>query len=96
MKQRAPMRKKSKPRSSSSKLSRRSARSADIEMGRRIRLRRWETGISQIELAGRLGLSFRQVQKNEKGTTGSARLPSYPLTEEWPYFPAPHTLPPKK
>jgi transcriptional regulator with XRE-family HTH domain len=37
-------------------------------MGRRIRLRRWETGISQIELAGRLGLSFQQVQKYEKGT----------------------------
>jgi transcriptional regulator with XRE-family HTH domain len=74
MKQRAPMCKKSKPRSSSSKLSPRSARNADIEMGRRIRLRRWETGISQIELAGRLGLSFQQVQKYEKGTR-SARLP---------------------
>jgi DNA-binding XRE family transcriptional regulator len=68
MKQRAPMRKKSKPRSSSSKLSPWSARNADIEMGRRIRLRRRETGIPQIELAGRLGLSFQQVQKYEKGT----------------------------
>ena len=67
MKQRAPMR-KSKPKSSSSKLSPRSARNADIEMGRRICLRRRETGISQIELAGRLGLSFQQVQKYEKGT----------------------------
>ena len=36
-------------------------------MGRRIRLRRRERGISQIELAGHLGLSFQQVQKYEKG-----------------------------
>src|SRR6266571_1226619 len=69
MKQRAPMRKKSKPRSRSTKLSPRSAGVADIEMGRRIRLRRRETGISQIELAGHLGLSFQQMQKYEKGTS---------------------------
>jgi len=36
-------------------------------MGRRIRLGRWEKGISQIELAGHLGLSFQQMQKYEKG-----------------------------
>jgi hypothetical protein len=61
MKQRAPIRKKSKSRSSSTKLSPRSAVHADIEMGRRIRLRRREKRISQIELAGRLGLTFQQV-----------------------------------
>jgi transcriptional regulator with XRE-family HTH domain len=62
------MRKKSKPRSSSTKqLNPRSAGVADIEMGRRIRLRRRETGISQTKLADRLGLSFQQVQKYEKG-----------------------------
>jgi transcriptional regulator with XRE-family HTH domain len=45
-------------------------------MGRRIRLRRREKGISQIELAGRLGLSFQQLQKYEEGThrVGAARL----------------------
>ena len=58
---------KPKPRSSSTKLSPRSTVDADIEMGRRIRLRRRETGISQTELAGHLGLSFQQVQKYEKG-----------------------------
>jgi hypothetical protein len=42
------MRKKSKSRSSSAKLSPRSAVDADIEMGRRIRLRRRETGISDL------------------------------------------------
>jgi transcriptional regulator with XRE-family HTH domain len=63
------MRKKSRPRSSSTKqLNPRSAGVADIEMGRRIRLRRRETGISQTELAGHLGLSFQQMQKYEKGT----------------------------
>jgi ribosome-binding protein aMBF1 (putative translation factor) len=38
---------------------------ADIEVGRRIRLRRRGKGISQTELAGHLGLSFQQVQKGE-------------------------------
>src|SRR6266446_3295686 len=72
------MRKKSKPRKRHSKsTSPRSAVSADIEMGRRIRLRRAEKGISQIELAGHLGLSFQQMQKYEKGINriGAARLP---------------------
>jgi transcriptional regulator with XRE-family HTH domain len=58
------------------KLSPRSAVDADIEMGRRIRLRRRETGISQIRLARYLGLSFQQVQKYEKGINrvGAGRL----------------------
>ncbi len=71
------MRKKSKPKNRHSKsTSPRSAVSADIEMGRRIRLGRAEKGISQIELAGHLGLSFQQVQKYERGINrvGAARL----------------------
>jgi len=70
------MRKKSKPKSRSIKRSPRSAGIADIEMGRRIRLRRRETGISQTELAGHLGLSFQQMQKYEKGISrvGAAQL----------------------
>jgi hypothetical protein len=69
------MRRKSKPPSRSAKLSPRSAVDADIEMGRRIRLRRREKGISQRELAGHLGLTFQQLQKYEKGTNrvGAAR-----------------------
>ena len=72
-----PMRRKSNPKSSSSKqLSPRSAGVADIEMGRRIRPRRREIGISQTELAGKLGLSFQQMQKYEKGINrvGASRL----------------------
>jgi transcriptional regulator with XRE-family HTH domain len=45
----------------------RSVGHADIEMGRRIRERRHENGLSQTELADKLGVSFQQVQKYEKG-----------------------------
>ena len=38
-------------------------------IGRQIRELRKEQGISQIELAGRMGLSFQQIQKYEKGIT---------------------------
>jgi transcriptional regulator with XRE-family HTH domain len=71
------MREKPKPKSSSTKqLSPRSAGVADIEMGQRIRQRRREIGISQTELAGKLGLSFQQMQKYEKGINrvGASRL----------------------
>jgi hypothetical protein len=57
----SPMCRNSKPRSNSTKLSPRSAVDADMEMGRRIRLLRREKGISQIDLAGHLGLSFQQL-----------------------------------
>src|SRR5918911_4828877 len=40
----------------------------DVEVGRRIRARRVARQMSQMELAGRLGLTFQQVQKYEKGT----------------------------
>ena len=54
----------------------RSAGKPDIEIGRRIRLRRVEIKISQSELADKLGVSFQQVQKYEKGVNrvGAARL----------------------
>jgi hypothetical protein len=68
------MRKKSKPRKRHSKsTSPRSAVSADIEMGRRIRLRRAENGISQIALA-KTSISVSNRCKNSKrASTGSAR-----------------------
>jgi transcriptional regulator with XRE-family HTH domain len=51
--------------------------SADIELGESIRARRLIAGMSQSDLAGRLGVSFQQVQKYEKGTNrvGAGRLP---------------------
>ena len=54
----------------------RSAGEYDLELGKRIRLRRVELGISQSDLADKLGVSFQQVQKYEKGINrvGAARL----------------------
>jgi transcriptional regulator with XRE-family HTH domain len=71
-----PMRRKSEPKSRSTKRTPRSAGVADIEIRRRIRLRRREKGITQTELAGHLGLTFHQVQKYEKAMSrvGAARL----------------------
>jgi transcriptional regulator with XRE-family HTH domain len=51
--------------------------SADIELGESIRAHRLIAGMSQSDLAGRLGVSFQQVQKYEKGSNrvGAGRLP---------------------
>ena len=48
----------------------------DNELGIRIRLRRVELGISQSDLAAKLGVTFQQVQKYEKGVNrvGASRL----------------------
>jgi transcriptional regulator with XRE-family HTH domain len=48
----------------------------DHEFGKRIRLRRVELDISQSDLADKLGVSFQQVQKYEKGVNrvGASRL----------------------
>jgi transcriptional regulator with XRE-family HTH domain len=48
----------------------------DIELGKRIRLRRVEQQLSQAELGSALGVTFQQVQKYEKGVNrvGAARL----------------------
>jgi transcriptional regulator with XRE-family HTH domain len=48
----------------------------DEEVGRRVRSRRLEQKLSQTELAGRIGVTFQQVQKYEKGVNriGAGRL----------------------
>src|SRR5262249_3030221 len=58
------------------KMKQRSAGKPDIELGKRIRLRRVEQKISQAELGEQLGVSFQQVQKYEKDVNrvGAARL----------------------
>ena len=45
----------------------RSAGKSAVDMGKRIRLRRVEMGMSQDGLGEALGVSFQQVQKYEKG-----------------------------
>ncbi|WP_370125218.1 helix-turn-helix domain-containing protein [Sinorhizobium fredii] len=48
----------------------------DVEVGSRIRTRRRILNMSQTTLADKLGLTFQQVQKYEKGTNrvGASRL----------------------
>src|SRR5205814_10439088 len=62
--------------SAAKRIRERGAGKTDIELGKRIRLRRVEQKISQAELGEKLGVSFQQVQKYEKGVNrvGAARL----------------------
>jgi transcriptional regulator with XRE-family HTH domain len=48
----------------------------DVAVGRNIRIQRMSKGLSQTDLAVRLGISFQQVQKYEKGINrvGAGRL----------------------
>jgi len=48
----------------------------DIHVGSRVRLRRAMMGMSQEKLGDRLGITFQQIQKYEKGTNrmGASRL----------------------
>ena len=48
----------------------------DVEIGKKIRLRRLEQNMSQTALAEKLNVTFQQVQKYEKGTNrvGAGRL----------------------
>jgi len=48
----------------------------DVEVGQRIRIQRLAAGLSQSELAERVGVTFQQIQKYEKGTNrvGAGRL----------------------
>lgn len=54
----------------------RSSGKSEAAMGKRISIRRREIGMSQADLGGRLGVSFQQVQKYEKGINrvGATRL----------------------
>ena len=49
------------------KKKRRRPNSADIRVGESIRAHRLIVGMSQSDLARKLGVSFQQVQKYEKG-----------------------------
>ena len=64
-------------RSRSSNTKKRRPNSADSQVGASIRAHRLAAGMSQGDLAKRLGVSFQQVQKYEKGTNrvGAGRLP---------------------
>jgi transcriptional regulator with XRE-family HTH domain len=57
-------------------LAKRSPTAIDKQIGARVRVRRGMLRMSQQQLAKRLGISFQQVQKYEKGSNriGAARL----------------------
>ncbi|MBW7922518.1 MAG: helix-turn-helix transcriptional regulator [Rubellimicrobium sp.] len=40
----------------------------DVHVGKRIRHRRWLTGVTQQQLAEKVGIKFQQIQKYETGT----------------------------
>jgi len=48
----------------------------DVEVGRRIRVQRMARGMSQTELGEKIGVTFQQIQKYEKGANrvGASRL----------------------
>lgn len=53
-----------------------SGKSVDARVGQNIKFHRIQAGMTQQVLAGRLGLTFQQIQKYEKGTnrTSAGRL----------------------
>lgn len=57
-------------------LSNKQSNPVDVHVGCRVRLRRNEVSMSQQQLAARLGITFQQVQKYEKGMNrvGASRL----------------------
>jgi len=63
------------PKVQKSKTTRRSD-ARDNEVGRRVRTQRLTKGLSQTELGEKIGVTFQQVQKYEKGTNriGAGRL----------------------
>ena len=44
----------------------------DVHVGQRIRQRRWMVGMTQQQLADKVGIKFQQIQKYE---TGANRIP---------------------
>lgn len=40
----------------------------DVHVGQRVRQRRWMIGMTQQQLADRVGIKFQQIQKYETGT----------------------------
>ena len=39
----------------------------DVHVGQRVRRRRWLVGMTQQQLAGKVGIKFQQIQKYETG-----------------------------
>src|ERR1044071_7861480 len=53
----------------------------DRHVGARVKIRRHMLGLSQQKLAGALGVTFQQLQKNESGTNRIASSRLYDLSK---------------
>jgi transcriptional regulator with XRE-family HTH domain len=58
----------------------RATKAVDEHIGRRVRERRLEIGMSQEHLAELLGVTFQQIQKYEKGVNRVAASRLYDMT----------------
>ena len=66
----------------------------DVLVGARVRVRRLQIGLTQTTLGDRVGITFQQIQKYEKGTNriGASRLAAIAGVLEVPvgyFFPVP-------
>lgn len=59
----------------------RATNAVDTHIGRRLRHRRLEIGMSQEQLAESLGVTFQQIQKYEKGVNRVAASRLYDITK---------------
>jgi transcriptional regulator with XRE-family HTH domain len=57
-------------------MSARSPNQTDVHIGKRIKMQRLARGLSQTDVASRLGITFQQIQKYERGVNrvGAGRL----------------------
>ena len=57
-------------------MSARSPNQTDVYIGKRIKMQRLARGLSQTDVASRLGITFQQIQKYERGVNrvGAGRL----------------------
>lgn len=53
----------------------------DAHVGRRVRERRWATGMTQQQLAAKIGTTFQQVQKYETGANRMAASRLWEIAE---------------
>ena len=62
-------------------MERRTPNPIDVHVGNRVRMRRMLIGMSQEKLGERLGLTFQQVQKYEKGSNRISASRLYQMSE---------------
>lgn len=51
-----------------------------VQIGQRIRQKRWELGLTQEDLAGKVGVRKQQIQKYESGTNRISAILLYAIS----------------